>query len=158
MGAADFPLPDYRHIPGRNERPAEGAFAGVKATAPAVTSSGTAGDNTAWCYGIRLLNEGYFWEAHEVLEQVWLNAPPNSRERRLVQAVIQLANGCLKETMDQPRARLRIADLCRAALEEAYPEGRSTRLMGLEKDVALRAAANLAEGRAPVRLIIECEI
>ncbi len=158
MAAALFPLPDYRHIPGRNDRPAEGAFAAVKATAPDVTSSATAGENTAWCYGIRLLNEGYFWEAHEVLEPVWLNAPPNSRERHLVQAVIHLANGWLKEAMGQPRARLRIADLCRVAFEEAFPEGRSTSLMGLEKEGALRAAATLANGNAFVCLEIKNEI
>ncbi len=151
-------MPDYRHIPGRNDRPADGTFDAVKARAPAVTSSATAAENMAWRYGVRLLNEGYFWEAHEVLEQVWLNAPPNSRERRLVQAVIQLANGWLKEEMGQPRARLRIAELCRVAFEEAFPEGRSTGLMGLEKDGALRAAANLANGNASVFLEIKYEI
>lgn len=151
-------MPDYRHLPGRNDRPGEGAFDAIKASAPAVTSSANAGENMAWRYGIRLLNEGYFWEAHEVLEQVWLNAPPNSRERCLVQAVIQMANGWLKEAMGQPRARLRIADLCRAAFEEAFPEGRSTSLMGLEKDSALRAAATLANGNGFAGLEIKSAI
>ncbi|WP_346896635.1 DUF309 domain-containing protein [uncultured Roseibium sp.] len=151
-------MPDYRHIPGRNDRPADGIFDAVKASAPAVTSSANAAENMAWRYGIRLLNEGYFWEAHEVLEQVWLNAPPNSRERCLVQAVIQLANGWLKDAMGQPRARLRIADLCRAAFEEAFPEGRSTSLMGLEKDGARRAAATLANGNTFACLEIEYEL
>lgn len=158
MDAARFPLPDYRHIPGRNERPPEAVFAAIKATAPAVTSSATAGDNTAWCYGIRLLNEGYYWEAHEVLEPVWLNAAPNSRERHLVQAIIHLANGRLKEVMAQSRARFRIAELCRTAFQEAFPEGRSIQLMGLEKEAALRAAATLADGSESVRLEMKMEI
>jgi len=158
MGAARFPLPDYRHIPGRNERPVEGSFDAVKAVAPAVTSSATAADNEAWRHGVRLLNEGYFWEAHEVLEPVWLNAAPNSRERHLVQAVIQLANGWLKEAMGQSRARLRIADLCRDAFQEAFPEGQGTCVMGLEKDAALRAVAALFEGIEPAGYKLKYEI
>ena len=69
------------------------------------------------------LNEGYFWEAHEVLEAVWLACPPNSPERLMVQAVIQYANACLKGRMGQPRAVARLMtlsdDLAREAMDRA---------------------------------------
>ena len=42
--------------------------------------------------GLALYRAGYFWEAHEAWEPLWLAAPPNSRERALLQGLIQLAN------------------------------------------------------------------
>jgi uncharacterized protein len=39
--------------------------------------------------GIRLFNRGDFFEAHEVLEDVWRAAPPE--QKRFLQGVVQLA-------------------------------------------------------------------
>jgi hypothetical protein len=146
MCAVDLPLPPYRHIPGLNARPEGALFDAVK-------SDGT----QAWFYGIRLFNSGFYWEAHEVLEAVWLNALPNSRERYLVQAVIQLANGLLKEAMGRPNARRRLAGLARKQIVEAFPEG-AGQVMGISAAEALAAADNLAAGDAGIRLIVECEL
>lgn len=143
--AADLPLPAYRHVPGENARPDEATFAAVKRMVPAETRSATAADNVAWRYGLRLLDAGFYWEAHEVLEPVWLAAAPNSRERHLVQAVIHLANGRLKDVMGRPNARLRLAGLARQGLEAAFPAGEGT-LMGLDGSVVLQAAERLAAG------------
>lgn len=59
-------------------------------------------------------------------EAVWLVLPPNSAERRFVQAVIQLANALLKEKMDRPQAVRRLCVDCRAGLN-----GASTEVMGI---------------------------
>lgn len=146
MRVADMPLPTYRHIPGRNERPDGAFFDNIKAES-----------ETAWLYGIRLFNTGFYWEAHEVLEPVWLGAMPNSRERHLVQAVIHLANGLLKEAMERPNARRRLAGLARGRLLEAFPDGRG-KLMGVYAAEALAAADMLASGNGVVRLNIDYEI
>lgn len=146
MRVADIPLPTYRHIPGRNDRPDMAFFDGIKAES-----------DTAWLYGIRLFNAGFFWEAHEVLEPVWLGAMPNSRERHLVQAIIHLANGLLKETMERPNARRRLAGLARGRLFEAFPDGRG-KLMGVDAAEALAMADMLADGNGEIRLNIEYEI
>lgn len=61
--------------------------------------------------GMALYRAGFFWEAHEAWEPLWLAAPPNSRERALMQGLIQLANGWLKLRMGKPRAAARIAGL-----------------------------------------------
>ena len=152
-----MPLPPHRHLPGRNARPNASFFGAIKAATPAATTSRTGADNQAWRYGIRLFNTGFYWEAHEVLEPVWLNAAPNSRERHLVQAVIHLANGMLKEAMGSPNARRRIAGRCHRAFAEAFPAG-SGRLMGVDGEAALRAAADLAEGKPEIRLPVYDEI
>lgn len=146
MRVAEMPLPPYRHVPGQNARPDEAFFEGVKADR-----------ETAWLYGIRLLNSGFYWEAHEVLEPVWLDARPNSRERYLVQAVIHLANGLLKEAMVRPNARRRLAALARGRLLEAFPDGRG-QLMGVDAAQAIASADMLANGVGEVRLNIEYEL
>jgi len=133
-------LPPHRHIPGQNARPDEAFFDDIK------SDSGH-----AWLYGIRLFNCGFYWEAHEVLEPVWLNALPNSRERHLVQAVIHLANGLLKQAMGRPNARQRLAGLARSRLAEAFPEARG-RLMGIDAADIMAAVDRLTEGNAEIRL------
>jgi len=68
----------------------------IAQSANAVTNDASYQSNTGWLYGIHLFNHGFYWEAHEVLEAVWNNAAPNSREKHLVQGVIQIANAQLK--------------------------------------------------------------
>ena len=61
--------------------------------------------------GLALYRSGYFWEAHEAWEPLWLEARPNSRERAFLQALIQLANGWLKVAMGRGPAAARITGL-----------------------------------------------
>lgn len=66
--------------------------------------------------GLQYLREGYYWEAHEVLEPVWMALPADSVERKFVQGLIQLANGRLKLCMARPKAALRLVELARALI------------------------------------------
>lgn len=81
------------HLPGQNARPPEGAIA------PGLE------EGLAWYAA------GYFWEAHEAWEPVWMAAPANSRERAVLQAMIQMANARLKLRMGRPGAAARILGL-----------------------------------------------
>ena len=93
MGKTEiFALPDHAYVPGRTQRHAEGFLDHVKRAAPAPTRDRDAEGNRAWIYSLELLENGFYWEAHEVLEEVWRNAAPNSRERYLVQGLIHIAN------------------------------------------------------------------
>lgn len=157
MRAADLPLPADRHVPGVNARPDAAFFAAIRQATPVRTCGEDGANNPAWCYGLRLFDAGFYWEAHEVLEPVWLNATPNSRERHLVQAVIHLANGLLKEAMGRPKARRRLAELSRATFLAAFPAGKG-RLMGLDGAAALKAAERLANGEMDIRLFRIYEI
>lgn len=90
--------------------------------------------------GFEAFDAGYFWEAHEIWEPVWMALPPASRERHLLQGVIQLANAALKRAMGKTSACKRILDLADRALTEAYM-GDSALIMGLKQDyVATRRA------------------
>ena len=126
-----LPLPDYAHVPGSNARPDLAFLETLCASAPDTTSHETAADNLAWNYGLRLFNNGFYWECHEVLETVWMNAAPNSREKHLVQAVIHLANAFLKVNMKRQNAATRLFALADEALNRAQTQ-ETHRLMGLD--------------------------
>lgn len=150
----ELPLPTYRHLPGTNERPPHGFLDAVIARAPAETRAPEAGTNVAWLYGVRLINAGFFWEAHEVLEPVWAHAAPNSRERFLVQAVIHLANGSLKVRMARPNAAARLADLADESFERAFA-GSNERFMGIDPREALAAGHAIRDGAESLTLSLE---
>jgi predicted metal-dependent hydrolase len=57
----------------------------------------------SYLYGIDLFNHGYWWEAHEALESVWLAAGQRSTPCGIfVQGLIQLAGAQLKRYIGEP--------------------------------------------------------
>ena len=120
----DTPLPGYKHLPGKNARPDDGLLESIAHNATAETLDANYRSNTAWHYGIRLFNNGFYWETHEVLEAVWNNAAPNSREKHLVQGVIQMANAQLKANLKQEKAATRLQALAVECISRAYTSGR----------------------------------
>jgi len=156
-----FELPAFAHVPGMNERPQEGFLDHVIVLADDVTKSETAYQNICWLFGIRLFNAQFYWEAHEVWEVVWLNAPPNSLEKRYVQSVIHLTNAALKQKMARPGAVKRLAKLALDCIS-VIDHDQSTIIMGLAfKDIE-DAANLLLEPRTPLskplRLLPKYEI
>lgn len=137
---AGWPLPATAFVPGRDPRPEEGLFISVADRAPARTDPAAWRANEAWLYGFRLYGGGFFWEAHEVWEPVWMGAAPNSAERHLVQGLIQLANACLKLRMERKRAALRLVRDAGLRLAEAG----SAPLMGVAPGTVLAAACGYA--------------
>ncbi len=121
---ADWPsaymVPDHAYIPGQNARHAEDAFDGIKATAQDGMQLEELFQSAACAHGLAYLEHGYYWEAHEVLEQLWMVLYDAPHQRRVVQALIQIANGLLKLKMRQPKAALRLhqiaSDLLNAPL------------------------------------------
>ena len=97
----------------------------------------------AWRAGWQFVRAGYFWEAHEVLEPVWMALPPNSAERRFVQGVIQAANAALKLEMGRPRAALR---LCGIADDWLAETGGAERIMGLAVSDVRKALTEVRMG------------
>ena len=142
IDAATEPLPSHAYLPGQNPRHPDGFLDHVKHAAPAETRNDNSSSNQAWMYGLRLIEHGFYWEAHEVLETVWLNAPQNSRERHLVQGVIHIANAALKQKMSKPSAAKRLYRLAATCLQEAFPGQRDSRLMGLHKNRLKSAIAD----------------
>jgi hypothetical protein len=105
------PFPPYRYLPFRNDprhphprnHPAGHSYAQEEDYLPHFGP-----DDWATCepylFGIDLFNHGYWWEAHDALEAVWLAAGQKSTVCGLfIQGLIQLAGAQLKRFMDEPR-------------------------------------------------------
>lgn len=90
-------------------------------------------DTLAWHAGLLFLDKGFFWEAHEVLEPVWMVTAHSSAEHQLVQAVIQIANAALKVRMNRPGAARRLCARARDHLRAARSSGGDP-VMGLRID------------------------
>ena len=101
-------LPAYAYVPGQTPRHAEGGFDPLRATARVGMSVDQLAQCMAWRTGLTYLEAGFFWEAHELMEPVWMALPHDSAERDLVQMMIQLANASLKARMGRPSAVLRL--------------------------------------------------
>lgn len=114
--------PTHAYIPGQTPRHPDGAFDVLRGSVRVGMSEGELAASAAMRAGLRFLDQGYNWEAHEVLEPVWMACPPNSVARFMAQALIQLANARLKLAMGQPRAAGRIVALAAAHLDEVRGE------------------------------------
>lgn len=115
MGAAN-PWPTHAYVPGKTARHAEDAFDEVRQTARAGLTPKQLAECPAFRLGLRYLGAGYYWEAHELFEPVWMVLPDPSPERQFVRALIQIANGFLKLEMDRPKAAARLEGISRGLL------------------------------------------
>ena len=104
--ALDHALPEVRHVPGTGSTPELALIEEIKALVPTRTDATAWRENVPYLYGMTLFEAGFYWEAHEVWEPVWMNCAPNSPERFLLQALIQYANAALKRDMGRARAAL----------------------------------------------------
>ena len=95
----DKPFPDYRYIPGENPHPTRDPK-GHSFNKPVKELSSFSPEEWSYCeeflFGIDLFNFGYWWEAHEVLEAVWVGAGKNTDTGLFVQGLIQLSAAHLK--------------------------------------------------------------
>jgi len=112
-------LPAHAYLPGRTARHPEGCFDGLKAGLQPGMNWRQVAACPAWRNGVALIRLGYFWEAHEVLEAVWMHTAQGSAERALVQGVIQIANAWLKLRMAKPKAAFRILEMATGHVETA---------------------------------------
>jgi hypothetical protein len=76
--------------------------------------------------GVKLFNEGRFWEAHEAWEQLWKDIPEDSPPRIFIQGFIQVAAAIDKYMKKEY-----------AGTEKLLPKGMSkiTGLMDLGKEI-----------------------
>lgn len=127
MTCADWLWPGHAYVPGRTARHQEGWADAVCGTVRPGMDARALSETSAFRHGLRYLEHGFYWEAHEMLEPVWMALPEGSAERHFVQGMIQVANGRLKMCMGRPKAALRLCGLARGLL----PEARDGAVMGV---------------------------
>lgn len=106
------PFPSYRYLPGRNPHPTRDP-AGHSYGSTDIELDGFDPDSWQNCeiylYAIDLLNHGYWWEAHEALEAIWLAAGQRTTKTgRFVQGLLQIGIGALKQHLGQTSAAIRL--------------------------------------------------
>lgn len=101
-------LPCRAHVPGTGTAPDRAPLEAAKGLVRRPVTAELWESDAAYRYGAALYVNGFFWEAHEVWEAVWLACPPNGAERRFLRGLIQLANAALKIRMERPRAAVRL--------------------------------------------------
>ena len=131
MTKAEFPLPSYAHLPGRNDRHPEGFADSIIKTIPDLVRSEDCEQLPALDHALLLIEKEYYWEAHEVLEAIWIRTPRNSREFHLLKGIIHVANGGLKARMDRPAAVSRLKELADESFHRSYQNASVATVLGI---------------------------
>ncbi len=102
---SEFPLPSEKYIPG------QGMHRRDKSNRAIPDCMITIWENDwrtceKYLYAIDLFNFGYWWEAHEVLEGLWMQAGRKTEQALFIQGIIQIAAALLKDSMKQKRGAL----------------------------------------------------
>jgi hypothetical protein len=92
-------FPPYRYIPGKAPHPIRdpgGHSYGHPIEQPETFDAVGWRSCDQYLYGIDLFNHGFWWEAHEALEAVWVGAGRKTDTGLFVQGLIQIAVAHLK--------------------------------------------------------------
>jgi hypothetical protein len=113
----DRPLPSYTHVPGQTPHPRHNPghlFYQRPAEPVQPLSPSTWQTNGIYLYGIDLFNHGFFWEAHEVWEELWHAAGRRGPLADFLKSLIKLAAAGVKHLEGRPTG---VASHCRRAAE-----------------------------------------
>lgn len=108
------PLPGYRYRPGRSPHPTRHPRGHAFGEPPPSVEAFDAADwphCDTYRFGIDLYNHGFFWEAHEYLEALWVAAGRRSPTGQFLQGLIQIAAAAIKHETDAPGAAQSLARL-----------------------------------------------
>jgi len=152
----DRPFPAYAYRPGHTPHPTrdpEGHSYGVTHDTPAPP------DPTHWrscgdyLYGIDLFNHGFFWEAHEAWEGLWVACGRRGPTATFLQALINLAAAGFKARWGNPRGMTANAETALRLFKSAAGQlgAERSRFMGFDPWSLTEAAATIARAGASAK-------
>lgn len=130
----DEPFPPYAYVPGRFPHPVSdptGHSFGVAPTPVEPLDPGRFAECREYLHGIDLFNHGYYWEAHEALEQLWHAAGRRGPTAKVLQGLIKLAAAGVKVREGRARGTQSLARGARDLFEGAARELGTTAHLGL---------------------------
>lgn len=133
-------------MPGQTPRHPDGAFDDLRGAVHDGMSTAELARTDAWLAGWQCFETGFYWEAHELWEPVWMALPEGAPERALVQAAIQLANAGLKARMGRLRAVFRLCDIAQGLLDGGGWQGCAA--MGVPADCLRMILGRLRDGES----------
>ena len=104
-------MPSFRFIPGQGPHPnhlAKGSHM-PEFPPPGPLSLDSWQNSAHYLYAVDLFNYGYWWEAHEVLEVLWVIAKRDTPTGIFLQGLIQISAALLKESQSLHRAALSLS-------------------------------------------------
>src|SRR6516165_5519584 len=148
--APDDPLPPYTFVPGRTPHPVSdpaGHSFGAKPERPAAPDPARWRECRAYLRGLDLFNHGYYWEAHEAWEGLWLAAGRAGTTADFLKGLIKLAAAGVKSREGRPAGAV-----SRARRGARPPRGVRLRPAPGTRLAASRRRARFAHRRARLRL------
>ena len=109
----NFSLPSRKYIPGEGPHPRKNP---ENFHIPPLPSCVLKSEKDDWrkcaryLYAIELFNLGYWWEAHEVLEGLWMQAGRKTQLALFIQGIIQIAAALLKYSQGNMKGALLLSD------------------------------------------------
>jgi predicted metal-dependent hydrolase len=95
----DAPLPPYSYVPRHAPHPVSdprGHMRGKRHEPVEPLDPSRWKDSSTYLYGVDLFNYGYYWEAHEAWESLWLAAERRGPTATWLKALIKLAAALVK--------------------------------------------------------------
>jgi uncharacterized protein len=140
----DDPFPAYSYVPGRFPHPTRDAAG--HSFGHEVSVASFSADDWKHCgpylFGLDLFNHGFYWEAHEQWEAVWLAAGRTGVIADLLKGLIKLAAAGVKVREGQPngvRRHAMRAEQLFTIIQEAHKS-----LLGLTLEKLIESAEQIA--------------
>ena len=131
----DEPFPPYRFVPGKSPHPFahEGGWGrGLERSVLPFLARDAWETNAAYLCGIDFFNRGWWWEAHEVWEELWhVVEGKDAVQHDLLKGLIQLAACALNRERASDSGAARLLGTACNFLQRAE-DASSPRLMGLD--------------------------
>lgn len=157
----DRPLPPYSYVPGRFPHPI-GDPSGHSYRAPSlqreihhqslVPPVSLASDwkhSSDYLFGIDLFNHGFYWEAHETWEQLWIDFGRTGLDANFIKGLIKLAAAGVKAREGRPkgvqRHACRAKELFHLVSDTSTDKEDAVRFGGMNLGSLCKAAESIAE-------------
>lgn len=104
-------LPGRKYIPGQGVHPDKDPRGSHIPEYASTTTKFNAGNwqySQQYLYAIDLFNNGFWWEAHEVLENLWIESGRKSAAAKFIQGIIQISAALLKHSQSLHRGAVRL--------------------------------------------------
>ena len=154
--APDRPFPAYAYRPGHTPHPTRdpgGHSYGPHPDTPEPPDPENWRSCGDYLYGIDLFNHGFYWEAHEAWEGLWVACGRRGPTAAFLQALINLAAAGFKARWGNPRGMRANAETALRLFKSAASQtgSGSPRYMGLDSWALAEAAAAVAKAGAAVK-------
>ena len=148
----DFPFPCKRYLPGEDIHPSKHPSGDhmPKCRFNSISFGvQTWRDSDRYLYAIDLFNYGYYWETHEVLEEIWREIGTKTPTGLFIQGFIQIAAALIKKTQSFHRGARRLSEkgLSKIRLQSGV-------FLGIDVSVFSEDTASFLAGKKPAPIII----